>query len=127
MSAGSTGSSPRSTRFDHWPTPTMTGERGSSAMRSFLPGRTYTHAIEILLVCTANQCRSPMAEGLLRRSLAQAGVVAMVHSAGLLPGGVGATPDAIATVGDRGVDISGHVSRRLDADMVRDADLVIGM
>jgi protein-tyrosine phosphatase len=68
-----------------------------------------------------------MAEGLLRRSLAQAGVVATVHSAGLLPGGVGATPDAIATVGDRGVDISDHVSRTIDADMVRDADVVICM
>jgi protein-tyrosine phosphatase len=68
-----------------------------------------------------------MAEGLLRRSLARAGVVAMVHSAGLLPGGVGATPDAVATVGDRGIDISGHVSRTIDDDMVRDADLVVGM
>jgi low molecular weight protein-tyrosine phosphatase len=92
-----------------------------------LPGPTYTHAIEILLVCTANQCRSPMAEGLLRRSLARAGVVAMVHSSGLLPGGVGATAEAIATVGDRGVDISGHVSRTIDDEMVRDADLIICM
>src|SRR5262245_2830628 len=127
MSAGSAGSSPRSTRFDHWPTPTMTGVRGSRAMRSFLPGPTYTHAIEILLVCTANQCRSPMAEGLLRRSLARAGVVAMVHSAGLLPGGAGATPDAIGTMAERGVDIAGHVSRRIDDAMVRDADLIVGM
>ncbi len=96
-------------------------------MRSFLPGPTYTHAIEILLVCTANQCRSPMAEGLLRRSLARAGVVAMVQSAGLMPGGAGATPDAVATMADRDVDIAGHASRRIDDDMVRDADLIVGM
>jgi protein-tyrosine phosphatase len=68
-----------------------------------------------------------MAEGLLRRSLARAGVVAMVHSAGLLPGGVGATPDAVATMADRDSDISRHVSRTIDDEMVRDADLIVGM
>jgi protein-tyrosine-phosphatase len=68
-----------------------------------------------------------MAEGLLRRSLARAGVVAMVHSAGLLPGGVRATPDAVATMADRDVDIAGHVSRTIADGMVRDADLIVGM
>jgi protein-tyrosine phosphatase len=83
--------------------------------------------IDILLVCTANQCRSPMAEALLRRLFAPAGIGAQVGSAGLLPGGAPATPDAVATMAARGVDISDHVSRTLSPDMVRTTPLVLGM
>jgi len=83
--------------------------------------------IDILLVCTANQCRSPMAEGLLRRLLARAGVGAQVGSAGLLPGGAPATADAVATMAARGVDISEHVSRTLDHEMIGTTELVLGM
>ncbi|HEX6418539.1 MAG TPA: hypothetical protein VFZ77_08575 [Acidimicrobiales bacterium] len=83
--------------------------------------------IDILLVCTANQCRSPMAEGLLRRLLARAGVGATVGSAGLLPGGARATADAVATMAARGVDIRDHVSRTVDAGTVRSTPLIIAM
>jgi len=83
--------------------------------------------IDILLVCTANQCRSPMAEGLLRRLFARAGVGAQVGSAGLLPGGVPATADAIATMADRGIDLRDHISRTLDRELVRATPLVLGM
>lgn len=68
-----------------------------------------------------------MAEGLLRRWLAQSGVGASVGSAGLLPGGVPATPDAVATMAQRQVDIRHHVSRTLDAETARSTPLVIGM
>jgi protein-tyrosine-phosphatase len=43
---------------------------------------------DILLLCTANTCRSPMAEALLRRQLTARGVVASVHSAGTLAAGM---------------------------------------
>jgi protein-tyrosine-phosphatase len=68
-----------------------------------------------------------MAEGLLRRQLARAGVGASVGSAGLLPGGVPATVNAIATMRHRGIDIRGHVSHRLDPETVAGARLVLGM
>jgi protein-tyrosine-phosphatase len=68
-----------------------------------------------------------MAEGLLRRLLADAGVGATVGSAGLLPGGVPATPDALATMRDRRVDIRDHVSRTVDREMASTSPLVIGM
>jgi protein-tyrosine phosphatase len=68
-----------------------------------------------------------MAEGLLRRQLARAGVGASVGSAGLLPGGVPATVNAVATMRDRGIDIRGHVSHRLDPETVADSRLVLGM
>jgi protein-tyrosine phosphatase len=68
-----------------------------------------------------------MAEGLLRRLLARAGIGAQVGSAGLLPGGAPATPDAIATMGARGMDLGDHVSRTLDHEMVATTGLVLGM
>lgn len=68
-----------------------------------------------------------MAEGLLRRLLAESGATAEVGSAGLLPGGAPATADAVATVAGRGVDISGHVSRTLTGELATTTPLVIGM
>lgn len=84
-------------------------------------------SIKILLVCTANQCRSPMAEGLLRAQLAAAGIGAQVGSAGLLPGGSPAQPEAVAVMAERGIDITRHVSCQLTPEIARSANLVLGM
>jgi protein-tyrosine phosphatase len=89
--------------------------------------RTYNPTIDVLLLCTANQCRSPMAEVLLRHHLQESGVDATVSSAGLYEGGVGATRHGVATMADRGLDLEDHKSRQVDAAMVREADLIIGM
>jgi protein-tyrosine phosphatase len=68
-----------------------------------------------------------MAEGLLRRLFAQAGVGASVGSAGLLPGGASATQEAIATMAARRIDIRHHVSVTIDAEMARTTPLIISM
>ena len=68
-----------------------------------------------------------MAEGILRSRAAAAGLDLDVSSAGILPGGSPATDNAIAVCADRDIDISGHVSRRLEASMIEDADLVLAM
>lgn len=83
--------------------------------------------IEILLLCTANQCRSPMAEGLLRRRLDDAGVDAVVRSAGILPGGVAASGPAVDVLAARGIELAGHRSRTMVAEEIAAADLVVGM
>jgi protein-tyrosine phosphatase len=89
--------------------------------------RTYNRPIDVLLLCTANQCRSPMAEALLRRRLHDAGVDARVSSAGLYPSGNPATEEAISVMASRGLDIEPHRSRQVEPGMVRSADLVLGM
>ena len=88
---------------------------------------TYNPTIDVLLLCTANQCRSPMAEVLLRHHLEAAGVDAAVSSAGLYPGGSPATGHGVAAMADRGLDLSGHRSRQVDSSLLLLADLVIGM
>jgi protein-tyrosine phosphatase len=68
-----------------------------------------------------------MAEVLLRHRLAAAGVEATVSSAGLYEGGRPATPYGVDAMAARGLDLSAHRSRQVDAAMVGHADLVIGM
>lgn len=84
-------------------------------------------AIDVLMVCSGNTCRSPMAEALLAHHLAERGVAARVHSAGTLGWGGPATANSIAVLAERGVDLGYHESRRLDAGLVVGADLVLGM
>jgi protein-tyrosine phosphatase len=68
-----------------------------------------------------------MAEVLLRHRLEAVGIDVQVSSAGLLPGGRPATQHGQDTMAARGLDLSAHLSRRVDAALVARADLVIGM
>jgi protein-tyrosine phosphatase len=68
-----------------------------------------------------------MAEALLRHRLTERGIDAHVHSAGLLEDGEPASRHGVDLLADRGIDLSTHRSRRMAVDMLRDADLVLGM
>jgi protein-tyrosine phosphatase len=83
--------------------------------------------IDILIVCTANRCRSPMAEALLRRRLEERRVPALIGSAGFMEAGIPATEDAVATMAEDGYDLDDHRSRIVTADMVIGADLILTM
>jgi arsenate reductase len=63
----------------------------------------------VLILCTGNSARSQMAEGLLRHDQ---GDRFDVESAGTEPSRV--RPEAIAVMGELGIDISGHRSKHLD-------------
>jgi low molecular weight protein-tyrosine phosphatase len=83
----------------------------------------------ILVVCTGNICRSPMAEGFLRRSLASREAIGIgLSSAGISGwGGSRAMPESVEAAAERGADISAHLARRLDPQMLEAADLLLGM
>jgi protein-tyrosine phosphatase len=68
-----------------------------------------------------------MAAALLGRRLDEAGVKAVVSSAGLLFDGRPATDHGQAVMAGRGLDTSGHRSRKLQRGIVTGADLLIGM
>jgi len=84
----------------------------------------------ILVVCTGNVCRSPIAEGSLRAALvARLGEDApQVVSAGTMGWeGSGAQPDSVEAAAELGVDISAHRARLLRPRDALAADLVLAM
>ncbi|MBI5567425.1 MAG: hypothetical protein HY870_21175 [Chloroflexi bacterium] len=84
----------------------------------------------ILFVCTANQCRSPMAAGWFSRQIAQLGEADrwQVASAGTWAEDQRpATLLARTTMAEQSIDISGHRSRLLDGDLLRAVDVILVM
>lgn len=84
----------------------------------------------ILVVCTGNVCRSPIAEGLLRAGFASrlgqdAPTVSSVGTMGW--SGSGADPNSVEAAAERGVDISDHLARALTDHDVASATLVLAM
>jgi len=82
---------------------------------------------EVLVLCTGNTCRSPMAQALLARRLMALGFTAVIHSAGMLGGGEPARPEAVRVMAGYGIDISAHRSRMVTAADLDQADLTLAM
>jgi protein-tyrosine phosphatase len=82
--------------------------------------------MRVLVTCTANQCRSPIAAALLRRSL-PVGSRIEIGSAGLLQGGYPVPPDGLALAARQGLDLTGHVSHRIEDGDVEGAALILTM
>jgi protein-tyrosine phosphatase len=94
-------------------------------------------SLMVVLVCTGNTCRSPMAEMLLRKRLADRlgcpideledrGVVVASAGVSAAPGGR-ATAEAVEVMRERGLDLSPHESQPLSDRLVRFADLILTM
>ncbi|WP_394550946.1 low molecular weight phosphatase family protein [Agromyces sp. MMS24-JH15] len=83
-------------------------------------------SLRVLVVCTGNICRSPIAERVLGARLAAAGIDAVVTSAGTgaYPG-QSMTPEAAERVRRLGADPTGHGARQLTERSVAEADLVL--
>jgi protein-tyrosine phosphatase len=81
----------------------------------------------IALVCTANRCRSPLAEHILRAEAAARGLSIEVCSMGLLQSGLAMPDRGIAVAREFGLDLSRHRSTRLRLEKLVGVDLVLGM
>jgi protein-tyrosine phosphatase len=78
----------------------------------------------ILVLCTGNICRSPMAEGLLRqyfpdRKVSSAGLQAMVDYP--------ADEHAISLMQDMEIDIAAHRAQQVSTALLKQADLIFVM
>ncbi len=82
----------------------------------------------VLVICRGNLFRSPFAAAVLRRELQRRGAAPVrVDSAGFTAQGRPSPPHAIAAAARRGIDLTGHSSQFVIADLARAADLIIVM
>jgi protein-tyrosine-phosphatase len=85
---------------------------------------------KILIVCTGNLCRSPMAMALLQDRLNKDEACQdwVVESAGTWGSeGHPASAHAVAEMAERGIDLSHHLARPVTRQIVAEADLVLVM
>jgi len=93
--------------------------------------------VKILFVCTGNTCRSPMAEGIFRKYLAEklgCGIDYLeemgykIYSAGTI-GMVGfpASGEAVLSCAAKGIDIRSHISRALTEQLIEESDFIFAM
>jgi protein-tyrosine phosphatase len=101
------------------------GDTGDSAADRGAPGE----SLRVLVVCTANVCRSPMGEALLRARAQVTGLPVAVASAGTRAARLPVDPEAVRAVAALGVHIGEHTPRQVSRDLVATdgADLVLTM
>jgi protein-tyrosine-phosphatase len=85
--------------------------------------------VNLLFVCSGNTCRSPLAEAFARKIAERRGI-ADVHiaSAGTNAwDNFPATDEALLVGMERGVDLTGHRSRKITPAIISEADLIFVM
>lgn len=116
------------------------GKNGLEILRAGVYSETELRAmseVKFLFVCTGNTCRSPMAEGMFRKYLAEKLQCKVDHlskkgykvlSAGVMDmSGSPASAEAIAACAAKGVDIKAHKSRALTKQLVGESDFIFAM
>jgi len=116
------------------------GKKGLQVLRSGVYSQADLEAmstIKFLFVCTGNTCRSPMAEGMFSKYLAekiQCKVDQLdkmgykIFSAGVMDlVGMPASPEAVATCAAKGIDIKAHTSRTLSPQLIEGCDFIFVM
>lgn len=87
--------------------------------------------MNILLVCTGNTCRSPMAETLLDDAVDRSSILhgqVKIQSAGTFAAeGAEATPEAVRVMDEMGLSLEKHISQQFTDELAKWADLVLAM
>jgi protein-tyrosine-phosphatase len=84
---------------------------------------------KLLIVCTGNTCRSPMAEGIAKKIVTEKGLGNFfISSAGIgTADGLPATDYAIEAAKHWDIDIQNHRSTVLTAQLAMESDLILAM
>ena len=116
------------------------GKRGMEVLRTGVYSQRQLQdlsEVRFLFVCTGNTCRSPMAEGIFRKYLAEKlgcdvdGLEALgykVNSAGIMgSAGFPASPEAVEACAVEGIDIKAHRNKGLSRGLIVDSDIIFAM
>ena len=85
--------------------------------------------MKILMVCLGNICRSPLAEGILRNKIKQAGLDWEIDSAGIGGWHAGDLPDrrSIAVANKYNIDLTNQRARKINAADLDEFDWLLAM
>lgn len=85
--------------------------------------------MKILMVCLGNICRSPLAEGIMRKKIEENGLPWIVDSAGTSSWHIGEPPDrrSVAIAKKYGIDISNQKGRQISHEDFADFDYIYAM
>lgn len=84
--------------------------------------------MKLLFICTANICRSPMAEAIFNALAADSGLSARAHSAGVeAREGSPVHPNAVTALEEVGISSGRHRARRVREAMIDESNLVLAM
>jgi len=127
-------------RFKKSSTVVKIGKKGLEILRSGVYSRAELEAlsqVKFLFVCTGNTCRSPMAEGIFRKYLAEKLQCKVDHldkigykisSAGVIDrAGFPASDEAIAACAAKGIDIKAHKNKTLSKELIEESDFIFAM
>lgn len=83
----------------------------------------------VVFLCTGNTCRGPMAQGYMKHAMNERDIKNVeVKTAGVMtiPGLI-PTPEATQVMQNAGIDVTMHRSSPLTKELIRKADLILGM
>ena len=91
----------------------------------------------LLIVCSGNTCRSPMAQAVARQMLAEqrgievddleAAGIRVISAGTFAAPGRSASPEAVEAMNKIGIDLTTHRSQTVSSELIQEADAIYGM